>query len=250
MTARISEVWAPDENWREKTKADVVTFHSFMNPSEKLMKHLEGQNTFFTSLLDDENVLLQNIKKSFRYEIKRNIESDEVECRVYSPEDLEKEKVVVDDFRSMYTEMYKEKGMDVKLSDLEVYPFIESGALWLTRISKGDETLVYHSYINTGEGIRLLQSCSLFRDKKDEATLIGRSNKRLHYFDMLYFKDKGFSYYDWGGIRSFDEPNGIDKFKLSFSVATPPQRIIYYNGQIGVTLKGKIMLKVYRVFKK
>ncbi len=250
MTARISEIWAPDENWREKTKADVVTFRSFKNPPQKLIRHLETQNTFLTSLLDDKEVILSKIKKSFRYEIKRNIESDEVECSVYPPEELEKNRALVDDFQSTYTQMYKAKGMDVKLSDLEIYPFIKSGALWLTRISKGKETLVYHSYINTGDTMRLLQSCSLFRDKKDEAALIGRSNKRLHYFDMLYFKNKGFMHYDWGGIRSFDEPNGIDNFKLAFSFGAPPERLIYYNGQIGVTVKGKIMLKVYRIFKK
>ncbi len=250
MTAGISEIWAPDEDWKEKTKADVVTFRAFINPPVKLKKHLMSQNTFFTSLLDDEETIYTNIKKSFRYEIKRNIESDEVEVEVYSPEDLKKNKKALDDFRATYTAMYKAKGMDVKLSDLEVYPFIESRALWLTKVSRDGESLVYHSYINTGGTIRLLQSCSLFRDKKDEAALIGRCNKRLHYADMLYFKDEGIPYYDWGGISSFDNPNGIDNFKLAFSSFAPPLRVLYYNGQIGVTVKGKIMLKVYRIFRK
>ena len=35
---------------------------------------------------------------------------------------------------------------------------------------------------------------------------------------MLYFKDKGFVLYDWGGVvlEDNDEYKGIDEFKLSF----------------------------------
>ena len=110
------------------------------------------------------------------------------------------------------------------------------------------ETLSVHTYLDLGDTARLYHSCSLFRDRKEEAALIGRSNKRLHWEDMLYFKNKGFTTYDWGGISSFDNPNGIDTFKLSFSGDVERDRHTYYNGQIPVTLKGRIMLKAYRIF--
>ena len=75
----------------------------------------------------------------------------------------------------------------------------------------------YHSCICDDKNIRLLHSCSEFRET-DTAfrNAIGRANKYLHWKDMLYFINQHKEKYDWGGISSFDTPNGIDKFKMSF----------------------------------
>lgn len=249
MGAKISEIWAPDENWREKTKADVVTFHSFENPPTCLLKHLEKQNTLCTDLSGSEDELLSQIRKNYRYEIRRSIKENEVEIEIHSPGDLRKNIDVVREFREFHHEMYRAKGIDVTLTDLEVYPFIEADALWITRAVKDNGTLVFHTYLDLGDTIRLYQSCSLFRDRKEDAAVIGRSNKRLHWEDMLFFKKNGFKIYDWGGISSFENPNGIDEFKLSFTDNAERDRHVYYNGQIPVTLKGRIMLGVYRIFR-
>ncbi len=249
MGARISEIWAPDDNWKDMTDCDVVTFHSYDNPPPALLAHLAPQNTIYTDLTRGEEDLLGEIRKNYRYEIRRSIKDDEINIAVYSPEKKKKNDAIVREFREFHHEMYREKGIDVTLSDLEIYPFIEAGALWLTKAVKGTETLVVHSYLDLGGTIRLFHSCSLFRDRKEEAAVIGRSNKRLHWEDMLFFKKKGFAVYDWGGISSFDTPNGIDEFKLSFTADEERDRHLYYNGQIPVTLKGKIMLKAYRIFK-
>lgn len=49
---------------------------------------------------------------------------------------------------------------------------------------------------------------------------IGRANKYLHWHDWLLLKNIGVIEYDWGGIASYDNPNGIDKFKMSFGEST------------------------------
>ena len=248
MGAEISEIWAPDGTWREKTHSDVVTFHSYDNPPRSLLEHLEKQNTLYTDLTRNEDELLSEIRKNYRYEIRRSIKDNETEIEIYSPADLRKNDDIVREFREFHHEMYRAKGIDVTLTNLEVYPFIDADALWITRAVKDGETLAVHTYLDLGDTARLYHSCSLFRDRKEEAALIGRSNKRLHWEDMLYFKNKGFTTYDWGGISSFDNPNGIDTFKLSFSGDVERDRHTYYNGQIPVTLKGRIMLKAYRIF--
>ena len=249
MGAKISEIWAPDGNWREKTKADVVTFHSFDNPPGNLLEHLEKQNTLYTDLTRNEDELLSEIRKNYRYEIRRSIKDSEAGIEIYSPSDLRKNDAIVGEFREFHHEMYRAKGIDVTLTDLEVYPFINADALWITRAVKDNGTLVFHTYLDLGDTIRLYQSCSLFRDRKEDAAVIGRSNKRLHWEDMLFFRRKGFATYDWGGISSFENPNGIDEFKLSFTDSVERDRHIYYNGQIPVTLKGRIMLRAYRIFR-
>ncbi len=249
MGARISEIWAPDGNWKEMTHSDVVTFHSYDNPPPSLLEHLTAQNTIYTDLAKGEEDLYKEIRKNYRYEIRRSMKDDEISIEIHSPDDLRKSDGIIKEFREFHHEMYREKGIDVTLSDLEIYPFIKAGALWITRAVKGAETLVVHSYLDLGDTIRLFHSCSLFRDRKEEAAVIGRSNKRLHWEDMLFFRKKGFSVYDWGGISSFDAPNGIDEFKLSFTADVERDRHLYYNGQIPVTLKGRIMLGIYRIFK-
>ncbi len=66
------------------------------------------------------------------------------------------------------------------------------------------------------EEARLLHSASCFREESADQSLIGRANKRLHWEDIKYFKQKGLLRYDWGGISDFENPNGIDEFKLKF----------------------------------
>ena len=45
---------------------------------------------------------------------------------------------------------------------------------------------------------------------------VGRANKYLHWNDWLLLKEMGVKEYDWCRIASYDEPNGIDRFKMSF----------------------------------
>ena len=46
-------------------------------------------------------------------------------------------------------------------------------------------------------------------------------------------------------FNAFDNPNGIDLFKMSFG-GEPHS---YYKGQVGITTKGAIMLRLYRTIK-
>ncbi len=70
---------------------------------------------------------------------------------------------------------------------------------------------------------------------------IGRANRALHFYDMQYMKAKGITTYDWGGVMSFEEPGGIDKFKMGFG-GTP---IDYFNIAIDISLKAKLAA-IYR----
>lgn len=247
----LSEIWSPTDDWVLKTKADVVTLHGFDNPPSKLKKYLSVQNTLFLDLDKSTADLFSGIKKNFRYEIKRNINDDNIEVRIMSPEDLKKNPEIINSFRKCHHEMYKEKGINVTLTDLEIFPFIDANALWITLAQKNNEELVYHSYVDCGDSIRLFHSCSCFRADKERANLIGRCNKRLHWNDICFFKNtNNYSTYDWGGISSFDNPNGIDRFKISYCEDFESCKHTYYNGQIGVTCLGKFALRLYRIIRK
>jgi len=84
-----------------------------------------------------------------------------------------------------------------------------------------DIPLAMHSYIcDSGAGIaRLLHSASILRNFADNKArnTIARANRYLHYQDILYFKSKNYSTYDFGGLGDGDEElRKISDFKNGF----------------------------------
>ena len=241
----FSEIWKPSVDWKLHTNADIVTFNAFDNPDSNIRKKLKLQNTLYSDLTKTQDELFDEVKsKTYKYHIRRSLQ-DNIKVTLYSPSNLKSNEQIIRDLISCHHEMYKEKGMDVQLKDIEIFPYLYANALWISVAETEEEPLVYHSYVDCGDTVRLLHSCSCFREKKDLAALIGRANKRLHWDDILAFKKLGYTNYDWGGIASFDNPNGIDLFKMSFG----GKQHSYYKGQVGITTKGAIMLKLYRIIK-
>ena len=74
----------------------------------------------------------------------------------------------------------------------------------------------------------------------------GRANKFLHWHDWLLLKNIGVIEYDWGGIASYDNPNGIDKFKMSFG----GEYRKYYNISAVCSLRAKLYTLLRKVFRK
>lgn len=160
-------------------------------------------------------------------------------ARVYTSEKIQKDPSVLDSFGAMYHEMYAEKGMQGQyLPVAELKAYAKAGKLTVTTAAMEDKLIVYHSYVHDGQNARLLHSCSEFR-AADNATrnAIGRANKFLHWEDMRYLKGIGVTRYDWGGVASPTEPNGIDKFKMSFG-GSP---ITYYNVLEVQSLRAKLL---------
>lgn len=91
---------------------------------------------------------------------------------------------------------------------------------------KWNEITIAHSYfIDEKHNLVLLRtSCSEFRGKELEYKKhVSNFNRYLHWQEILYFKDKGFDYYDCGGLGFLEEyesgtshVQGIIKFKKSF----------------------------------
>ena len=241
----FSEIWRPTNDWNTYTKADIVIFNAFDNPPSNFKKKLYLQNTMYSDLTKTEQELFDNIQsKTHQYDIRRSYR-DNIKTTLFSPSDLKNNERIIRNLIDCHHKMYKEKKMDIHLKDIEIFPYLWADALWISVVETNEEALVYHSYVDCGDTVRLLHSCSCFREKKDIATLIGRANKRLHWEDLLAFKNLGYTRYDWGGVMSFENPNGIDIFKINFG----GEQHSYYKGQVGITTKGKIMLKLYRIIK-
>lgn len=202
------------------------------------------QNSLYADLYMPETELWNLINKTFKYHINRS-KRDNIIIKTYTSQQILENKYILNNLAEVYSNMYIEKGItgeSLCINELEALAC--SGNLIITVAMFDDKPIVYHSYIFNDCNCRLLQSCSEFRVvDKNMKNLIGRANKRLHWEDMLLFKNKGLKYYDWGGVSSFDSPNGIDTFKMSFG----NEKISYYNITIFKSYRRKVVAKIMKV---
>lgn len=173
------------------------------------------QLTLISDLSCSEEELRAKMTKTVKNEINRCIRENVV-VMSYDGQAVTDE--LLSGFAAMYHEMYEEKGLHgqyLPVNELKAYA--KHNALVITTAEIDGKVVVYHSYIKDDLHSRFLQSCSEFR-VADTAmrNAIGRANKYLHWNDWLILKKMGVVEYDWGGIVSYDDPNGIDKFKMSF----------------------------------
>lgn len=234
---KIGQVWFEDEIKFDdiNEKIDMAYFHGILQKKSYSNTVFQKFHTLITDLTEEEDSLYALINKNVKYEIRKNTGED-VELRTFWGKEILDNNKVMQDLGEMYRLMYKSKGMDASFNYIQAEEYAKKDALLITGIYKNGQPLVFHSYIINDTHARLLHSVSDFRDIKEEANLIARSNKRLHWDDIRMLKQKGIKVYDWGGISDFDNPNGIDLFKMKFG----GKQLSYYNAIVGRSFIGKI----------
>ena len=153
--------------------------------------------------------IFTNFKKGLRYDIRKEMEyvsrKDFVLHDPYkiSSNDLNS---LIENLNSFQVSRNLPRINKKKLKELTLQK-----KLAISFIKKYDEIINYHVYLfdEPMGKVRLLYS---FNTKNVSVPV----NKVHTWFDIKAFQEMGMSEYDFGGISSFDQPNGIDKFKLSF----------------------------------
>ena len=212
------------------------------------IKNAKKQSSLILNLEISEEEIFNEIKKNVKYEINRCYKEN-VKATIYNSKELSNEKEELLNFKETYNKMYEEKNLSARLDLKLVQKYIDNNLFYLTKSHMDEKTLSYHAYLSDGKETRLLYSCSTFRSEKEESALIARANKFLHWEDIKYFKSIKVKVYDFGGISSFENPNGIDKFKMAFG----GEKIEYYNITFGKNLKGKLFVfatKIKKIFRR
>jgi len=248
---KVNQIWYPgavsiSELLNQNRKADILFVHGVT--AEETKGSFRGWQEFHTCMNDltiSEEEMLAAVNRSVRYQFRRS-QKDNVEIRFYTRMDIEKAPELLSAFADIYGRMYQSKGSDTRLNISAVNKYLETDGIVFSAVWHEGEMLVFHSYICNDTDARLLHSASCFREETADQSMIGRANKRLHWEDILYFKDKGLQRYDWGGISDFENPNGIDEFKLRFG----GDKITYYNVFAGNTLLGKLAVTAMKTMKR
>lgn len=164
-------------------------------------------NSCETDLTQPMEVLLDAMKSNTRNEIRRAIKEG---CTFSLVESL-------DEFVPFYNSFCSSKGLAdfTSKSRMLKYP-----KLLLTKALHNGQVLAMHANV-LDEGSKvafLLYSCSQRLDANVDKKLIGWGNRFLHYKDMEFMKDQGYTIYDWSGV-CMDPENpkySIGQFKLAF----------------------------------
>ncbi len=95
-----------------------------------------------------------------------------------------------------------------------------------------DTLLAAHTYLIDDESktVRVFHSATQRLNGTIDRNLVGKANKYLHYCGMVYFKEKGYEIYDFGGI-AYNNPSpeleGINTFKTQFGGVVVESHTIY-----------------------
>lgn len=218
----IIDCWFADE----PIKMDgIIRYKQSSIPLSDVAEEFES---LITNLTEDEETILSHIAKDTKYQIRR-APKEGVVFEAYSGNEITDQ--MLEQYYDFYEEFWASKGSEYKEKEKqlnEAKKYRDANAYVLTVAKKDEKELVYHTYIVGEDFARSHQSASQFRtDETVTSRMIGYANRFLHYQDMLYFKNAGKKFYDWGGAGLASEVASITEFKKAFG-GIP---VIQYNSE-------------------
>ena len=222
---------------REVADCDLISFIQ----AKEAVRGAHPFRTLHLDLLLGEDMLLNNMSRTTRYEIHRAQERDNIEAIVIDRPHCQH----IREFCEFYDTFAATKSL--RLSRLERFLALnESGGLVLSKVAGADQIpLCWHAYVVDSERALLLYSASHMHKytRSSQRALLGRANRYLHWVDIKTFKEAGFLILDFGGLsgaRGDGWARGIDEFKRGFGGF----EVVQYNYRCGRSLAGKLATSV------
>lgn len=232
---KLEEVYYAEDYTSYKTDADILLFYQ----SVKRYQPCRIKHTLHIDLSKDEDTLFSEIHDHTKRELMR-AKKDNLKYIFNENPTMEDMR----EFSQFYNSFAKTKGL-VEIHPEEYRSLLDVKSFIITQmLDSSGNTCCYHTYIIDMHRARTQHSCSHFRDTQDKAyrALVGRANRLLHWMDILEFKKRGYSIYDFGGLALKDDPvlANIDRFKKGFG-GTIVDEYDFYQPR---TLIGKLLLAI------
>lgn len=206
----------------------------------------EGSKEFHTQIIDltkSEDEIFKEIHENDRNKINKGIKNKWFTVKINERPSFEDVKA----FEEFFNIFAEKKGIK-HCSIGRINSLIRGNSLIISTIlDYNRETLCYHVHVVDGERARLLYSTSkyIFNTDSKNRNRVGIANRLLHWYEIKYFKNKGMSIYDFGGISTDKDDThmmNINRFKQSFG----GKEIIEYNKYKGISLLGRILVWILR----
>lgn len=231
----VSNIWYADSQYKKPG------IHYYYESLVALGSGVTPFRTLLTDLTEAEEVITSKFAKNTRYEIRRAAKEG-VQGTVLCGDEVTA--ADIDAFCDFFHRFWESKGRPEMTEDVihkQIKDYVQAKRFCITKASIAGKTIVYHTYIQGDDMMRLFQSASLFRTDIDiSKSLVGMANRYLHQVDILAFKAKGYKTLDWGGAGLEEEVASITKFKADFGGEVAN----YYNGTEIVGLWPKVATRL------
>jgi len=221
---------------------DIARLHSIPSPVSGAENTQSW--TLLTDLCGTETELLSRLSRSTRTQVRRaereGVTVERLNCNC--PETLDGFERFFNRFANTKTGFRDVLNVSVQLHMLKRYA--TASMLEISRaIGLDGKPVVYHVFIVAGGRARVHHSASLFRESDNSAQrhFMGWANRFLHWCDMLYYLQNGYSLYDMGGWyagRNDESLLRVNKFKEEFGGKV----VCEYDAMVGCSLAGKMAL--------
>lgn len=201
------------------------------------------QNTVIKYLGIDHDALFLSLGKHLRAYIKRSQTEKLVFTEIYDSLALDNNQGLFSKVKYLYEKMFHDKGMDEHFNLELAKQYIARHGLCIgIAYTETQVPLGFSAIIHDKNSARLWLTAFDFRNEQLDAQVLSRAHQRLDYELLCWCNDKGITRFDFGGINSFEAPNGIAQFKLKFE---SNNRVVLNNYLVPNSLFGKLMLKLY-----
>ena len=204
----INRYFADKLHWTDAFR--VVQYLSYRGDSSKIPWYyvVTRASSCYTDLTKSMDEILASMKSNTRNEIRRAVKEG---CVFSIVED-------VDEFIPFYNSFCESKGLNDFTSRAQIGKY-KKVLITKATDAAGNVLAMHANILDDASKVALLMfSCSPRLDANVDKKLIGWGNRFLHFKDLEYLKDNGFTYYDWSGVCL--DPNSpchsIGQFKLSF----------------------------------
>ena len=247
---RLNHIWFADADdiarLAPKTRgADLLFVHGSEYTALPHSVRLSSQHSLIKNLDADENVVYQTFGKHLRKFIQRSANEGTV-IRILSGAEITEQ--VLDTCLRLYNKMKEDKGLPGTFNTTLAKQYAASGNLLVSHACIGDTVVGFKASIVDANHLRGWVSAFAFREEEFDAQVVSRAHQLLEWETMRHCCQNGIVSYDFGGIDSFENPNGIDKFKMTF--AKEGQRVTYDNYLVGVSPVGKLAVLGYQILRK
>ena len=198
------------------------------------------QKTLIKNLEPDEDVLFLSLGKHLRQYIKRSEKEQAANIRFFRNELINDQ--VLEECKHLYEKMFADKGSNALFNTSLAKKYKDMAALIISIAYINGKAVGFDAVINDEHDARLWLSAFDFRNEGNDDQVLSRAHQRMDWEMLCYCKRLGIQYFDFGGVNSFTEPNGIAEFKMKFE---KDNHITYYNYLVPNTILGKLAYKTY-----